>query len=710
MKGKSMNNYICPGLWKTPLSHHQRSRPLRHDSTLKAIVRAESSIQQEETTLSVDSDSLAHHLHITLSQVYEMEDSQNQGEFESRLQKETSSVTGGRLVNDSGFVSREISTFKSPSPCQEHRPASSDPTLALRRSTEDLTDTLFAEVAMEDIEDTLEDCSHDGCVTSPISSATTSITLDDRDVEDAMSSSGALKSVDEATNTEHMTKPQCGSLLELRLEHKSSRVALRDAVCCELPRRRSVGELSAFGVPSYAQDLTSDNAKNFRFPVDCFSSGAVRDRCSVCVGDGASLALTRGSAGVDEFWDAFRTSPGVDLKLISYEWFVNHFRHLTVKLASMEQMYPQFFAGRCLTPDWLMFQLKYRYDRGIDGAERSAIHRICEHDDLPSRRMVLYVSKMYSSSTILPRDESSLATAELSCCRNTHHDETRLETKLDPPSLVLSDGWYDLPCVLDRPLRHMLRSGKIRVGTKLVVYGAELLGLTSPCHPLEVPITCCLKISANSTRRALWDARLGFQPCSFPFPLPLEYLFADGGLVGSVSAVIARVYPMAYLEKKDGSKNVMRCVRVEEKEAVRYAREREKMTEDVFLRVRTEFENDVARQGQLLLLLSLCCHSFVIVTVVIITVVAIVLLQSLVIITVVAIVLLQSLVIITVVAIVLLQSLVIITVVVIVLLQSLVIITVVVIVLLQSLVIITVVVIVLLQSLVIITVVVIVLL
>ena len=33
------------------------------------------------------------------------------------------------------------------------------------------------------------------------------------------------------------------------------------------------------------------------------------------------------------------------------------------------------------------------------------------------------------------------------------------------------------------------------------------------------------------------------------FPVPLTSIFPDGGLVGCTDVVIARVYPLAYLEK-----------------------------------------------------------------------------------------------------------------------------------------------------------------
>lgn len=49
---------------------------------------------------------------------------------------------------------------------------------------------------------------------------------------------------------------------------------------------------------------------------------------------------------------------------------------------------------RCLTPDEVMKQLRYRYDREIDRAERPILRKILEKDTPSTRRMVLCVSKI----------------------------------------------------------------------------------------------------------------------------------------------------------------------------------------------------------------------------------------------------------------------------------------------------------------------------
>ena len=53
-----------------------------------------------------------------------------------------------------------------------------------------------------------------------------------------------------------------------------------------------------------------------------------------------------------------------------------------------------------------------------------------------------------------------------------------------------------------------------------------------------------LKLSANSTRRARWDAKLGYASHPHPMLVPLCSLLPDGGTVGGIDVVITRVYPL----------------------------------------------------------------------------------------------------------------------------------------------------------------------
>ena len=47
----------------------------------------------------------------------------------------------------------------------------------------------------------------------------------------------------------------------------------------------------------------------------------------------------------------------------------------------------------------MILQLKYRYDREIDNSQRSALKKILERDDAPSRHIVLCVSSIHETDS-----------------------------------------------------------------------------------------------------------------------------------------------------------------------------------------------------------------------------------------------------------------------------------------------------------------------
>lgn len=571
-------------------------------------------------------------LQITLSQICAMENSQALGTGEedtadlsstaTELTCEGStakSSTTATTVEDSGYVSREASTVQTPSP---HAKDKVEPLHSVENKRDESEksmkfeggsihggvdeDTLLAEAELEGLNDSLEELDNeDEVVVGPASQKQW-----DEQTPDHQQSTKPPVHQTASTNVIHhsgIVKPQMGSLWCSRLSN--ARIPLEHAVGYQSPGGFTLSQLHSLGVSEDTLLVRSSNAADFAFSGAQYFSSAVLSGSHACIGDGAMLKLSSdGRAGVLEFWGAFQALSCVDEKLISYEWFVNHYKQLVWKLASMEVCYPQQFGGRCLTPDWLMLQLKYRYDREIDRAERSALHKICENDDVPSRRMVLCVRQIHREK--LMAASSSASSGEGTAAKSTTDMETGNETviqsettkpdvanNVNPPCIELTDGWYSLPCALDPPLKQMVKSRKITVGTKLLIYGAELIGQSNPAHPLEMPPGCYLRISANSTRRARWFAKLGYQPMPRSFPIPLLSVFPDGGLVGCTNVVIARIYPMAFLEKREGKKSVLRSERMEQKIAALHNAERQRKIDSICSKVQKEFEEEVAKQG-----------------------------------------------------------------------------------------------------------------
>ena len=580
------------------------SLPLRETSLLYP---SSMPVCMRTSTQTCDSNDPLSPLHITLSQVCAMEDIDEEEAAESCSVKAKT-----QPVEDSGYVSREVSSTRTPSPDCETALERKLECVVKESHTRDNEELLSAEIAVEMLNDSLdvdeEECmAIERSITSnaSLNVDTKSNTIVPTSNHNSISSNTVNTQLPQSTpaDTESTTtKPLPGTILTLRTKYKQ--ISLRSSVHHRPPGGYCISNMQALGVSNSVLSVSASNASNYHFPGHLFFSSSILGGVSVCVGDGAQLRLKEGVAGVCELWDAFRKSPGVDECLIGYNWFANHYRLLVWKLASMEVSYPHLFGGRCLTPDWLLLQMKYKYDREIDRAERSAIHKICEHDDLPSRRLVLCVSKVFNDRMNLDGaggmgvGNVTLLDTQSQLRKDKASKEEATISSVDPPCIELTDGWYSLPCVLDTPLKHMLRSAKITVGTKLMIFGAELVGLSSPCHPLEVPGSCCLKISANSTRRVRWFAKLGYQPTPHSFPVPLTSVYPDGGLVGCTDVVIARVYPMLYLEKKEGAKNVFRSERQERKISSNFEKERQKNIDKICCRVQKEFEDEIAAKGE----------------------------------------------------------------------------------------------------------------
>ena len=66
--------------------------------------------------------------------------------------------------------------------------------------------------------------------------------------------------------------------------------------------------------------------------------------------------------------------------------------------------------------------------------------------------------------------------------------------------IEVTDGWYSVRAILDRPLTKLLHDRKIVVGQKLFVCGAELVGSEQAVSPLEVH----QHVSLPECRHARW--------------------------------------------------------------------------------------------------------------------------------------------------------------------------------------------------------------
>lgn len=272
-------------------------------------------------------------------------------------------------------------------------------------------------------------------------------------------------------------------------------------------------------------NVTFTNALSFKFDMQNYVSEEIckSDSVGISVGDNARLLMNEHSkSGIEEIQLSFLASPGVDPTLASEKWIENAFKMILLKLVSLENSFEKFNCFELVSPDNVLLQMKYRYDREIDRNHRSAIKNIVELNDVPCRRMVLKVVDVYRLPVI-------------------------------GVGLELSDGWYSIKCLIDATLANAVDRGRIKIGTKLITSCAELIDCNG-CDPLELVGNVRLKIFANSTRRAGWDMKLGFCANPHPIYIPLDSVLATGSTIGKLKVVVTHVYQMIYVDSSGDKK------------------------------------------------------------------------------------------------------------------------------------------------------------
>lgn len=274
----------------------------------------------------------------------------------------------------------------------------------------------------------------------------------------------------------------------------------------EQPRDKNVHELTFNGLLEFKFDM-----KNY---VD-----EAWSKVSVIVADNAKLILDETSnVGFNEIKYSFLASYGVDPKLISHEWVENAYKMILMKFIWMENSFDKIDKFEVLTPENVLLQLKYRYDREIDRHQRPAIRKITERDEVSNRRVVLKVIDIIYSLNV-------------------------------GYELELSDGWYKMRTCVDSCLAEAISKKKIAINTKLILCNSELINMfTSAYHPLEVPKGVRLKIHGNSARIVSYETKLGFCKKPQSFLISVDSISSDGGAIGRLKLFITHVYSIVYVE------------------------------------------------------------------------------------------------------------------------------------------------------------------
>ncbi|KAK4700401.1 breast cancer 2 susceptibility protein, partial [Phenoliferia sp. Uapishka_3] len=252
------------------------------------------------------------------------------------------------------------------------------------------------------------------------------------------------------------------------------------------PQTHFYEHLIGEGLPEEALAMDSQSAASFVF------------QC----GRGQAEALT----ALEDAGCSLATSP----------WIDNHWGLIVWKLASLTRTRPDF---RSTYWHWqaAVDQLKYRYEREINQAQRSCVKRIQEQDSSAGHPMVLCVSQIRWG-------DASDASAG-----------PEVDVPLSIIGLELTDGWYRIRSNVDATLRDACQRGKIVVGSKLSLVGAKLT------------------IFGNSTSLAPWDAKLGW--VRHPFVSTLGRLTSAGGNAPLLDIIIERAFPCGYLDMSRNSQH-----------------------------------------------------------------------------------------------------------------------------------------------------------
>lgn len=217
---------------------------------------------------------------------------------------------------------------------------------------------------------------------------------------------------------------------------------------------------------------------------------------------------------------------------VDLAWVSNHWTMILWKLACYTRSKPQEAAiWWCF--EQVMRQLKYRYEREINLAQRSAIKRIQERDSSPGLPIILRVFGHHRTN---PKDGLG--------------EHGKVKDKASGGydyELELTDGWYRMRARMDRTLSRAFKRGRIPQGMKLAIQGAKLASNSTDGNDvLAASGISHLVLSGNGTSPAPWDSRMGFQ--KHTFSASLRSLTAEGGLVPSMEVTITRLFPVAFVD------------------------------------------------------------------------------------------------------------------------------------------------------------------
>jgi len=319
-------------------------------------------------------------------------------------------------------------------------------------------------------------------------------------------------------------------------------------IAASAPRQGAKRGRSSAGAIEAVHDLFQSRARmGMRAPLCTFFNGLApfqqkpifTDACvkTLSADTAKSLLLTSAERGLVG-WRELRESmlkAGAREGLCTPTWVANAYKWVVWTHACIARAFPEKLAFGVLSESAVLRRLLYRYEREINRAERPHLRKVMEKDDNSGAPAVLVVSAIRSMTTA-----------------SSSGDAPKMS------EIEVSDGWYSMRARLDAKLTTYVRDGRLAVGHKIFIVGAELRGVTDAVAPLsEESEMAYLMLNVNGTRIAPWDATLG--RVSYNLTVPLRTVVPDGGAVPRMIVHVRHVYPLMYQERRADGTSVMRC-------------------------------------------------------------------------------------------------------------------------------------------------------
>ncbi|ORY81143.1 hypothetical protein LY90DRAFT_664357, partial [Neocallimastix californiae] len=240
----------------------------------------------------------------------------------------------------------------------------------------------------------------------------------------------------------------------------------------------------------------------------------------------------------------------LNMNIATEDWVDNHYKWIVWKIASMirteNSLYKEYW-----NKDKIIEQLLFRYNKENNLRKHSALKLIIERDNISTKYMILCVS--------------GIVIQDINDNDNNTNNISENTNKTPEIYLELTDGWYSINAKIDQILQKAVKDKKIFIGQKLCISGAKLIGSNDPLPVLEANDLVRLNLTANSTRIAKWDTKLGYQNHK-SFKISLCYIQPLGGQISMVDVVVMKKYSICYSEKKGDGIYILRNQTEEEEE------------------------------------------------------------------------------------------------------------------------------------------------